>query len=621
MVKPSRLASGLWRAMANVLGAVTRSNSSMAGSTRDFPPTTKRIRRTSKNTDTEPDMSTILVLDITKLPDELIIRIFTYLDCQSLLACKQVCKFFDTITNMAEFRYKVELAAAGMEDGPPSALSNSDRLSLLLEHQAAWRALQWRTETVVPMSQGGVWEFYGGVLGQALARGREVLHFTQVPSELKGIEKKEWECELKMHARDFAMDPSQDLLVVVETQDEHHQQRVHLLSLSKGEPHPKACRPSVLTHAPSSPRPSFIITPCSEYVGVLFIGSNQDSDSELLIWNWQTGVLEMSLYGRELASFAFLSRQHVIVSYVKQIFDENPQPEPTFRVYDFKALSNEPIHMLDAECVMVLGLPLLEEDGVVLAAGIRSDPSPTWKPSDDLQVPFHTTRDDRLFVITFWVAEGNNITSLLMFLPSSTVLSWLANTERTLYVPWGHWGPEGTRVRRAPPGHSMVWVCYVHGQRFVAPYREGMQVFTAPRGPKAIQIFDFNQLAVQRALAQGDREENTEIIDEESVLRVNGVFAEPIRTSLPYLWRKADVPYHPQHTFDGVLIGEDAVVTVTSGRESEAGVRPVHRVRGDGGACGAASTLITLIPSDIALCAGFRDSGALCVLRKLQGAS
>ena len=41
-------------------------------------------------------MSTILVLDITKLPDELIIRIFTYLDCQSLLACKQV-------------RYSVEL--------------------------------------------------------------------------------------------------------------------------------------------------------------------------------------------------------------------------------------------------------------------------------------------------------------------------------------------------------------------------------------------------------------------------------------------------------------------------------------------------------------------------------
>ena len=121
---------------------------------------------------------------------------------------------------MAELRYKVELAAAGMEDGPPSALSNSDRLSLLLEHQAAWRALRWRTETIVPMSQGGVWEFYGGVLGQALSRGREVLQFTQVPSAIKGIEKREWECELKMHARDFAMDPSQDLLVVVETQDQ-----------------------------------------------------------------------------------------------------------------------------------------------------------------------------------------------------------------------------------------------------------------------------------------------------------------------------------------------------------------------------------------------------------------
>lgn len=121
------------------------------------------------------------------------------------------------MTNMAELRYKIELAAAGMEDGPPSTLSNSDRLERLLQHQEVWKALRWQSETIVPMTRGGVWEFYGGVLAQA--RGRETLLFKQISSKFKNIEEKDWECDLKLRVRDFTMDPAQDLLVVIAFQD------------------------------------------------------------------------------------------------------------------------------------------------------------------------------------------------------------------------------------------------------------------------------------------------------------------------------------------------------------------------------------------------------------------
>jgi len=67
------------------------------------------------------------------------------------------------------------------------------------------------------MKNGGLWELFGGVLGQS-SEDRS-LFFYQLPSSLRNIEAKDWALSAKdidVHARDFAMDPSQDLLVLVE---------------------------------------------------------------------------------------------------------------------------------------------------------------------------------------------------------------------------------------------------------------------------------------------------------------------------------------------------------------------------------------------------------------------
>ncbi|THG94950.1 hypothetical protein EW026_g6612 [Hermanssonia centrifuga] len=478
----------------------------------------------------------------------------------------------NTLADSAESRYKEELAAAGMEDGPPSALMSIDRLKCILEYQLAWRELEWRSEKLVPMLPGGVWELYGGILAQA--KDRQTLVFRQLPSEIRGIEEKQWEGNIGVMIRDFGMDPSQDLLAVIENPSGNGIHRVHLRTLSSGQPHPKACNPAVISHAPDGENFSFAIQIADEYLAILFIASGEDSRSELIVWNWRTGNVEMAIHGKELASFSFLTDRQILLAYIEIAFDELAPTftEPYFMVVDFKAGSPESTHIRDLDFEAAFHYPPMMPSATPLAVSIRSDPAPSWKPNEDLKVPFHAARDERLFVITFWVAADVNISNLIMFIPSSTIVSrlrTLQTNEKGRRFYWDEWGPTGTRLRFAPPGHSMVWVCYVLGMAFIAPFRSS-RALHPPRGPKMVQVFDFNQLAIKRALSRKEEEpqsEVTHIITEESTVSLGGVFVHDVHTSLPYRWRVKTVPVHPEHTFDAVMLGEDAIVTVTSRAE------------------------------------------------------
>lgn len=200
-----------------------------------------------------------------------------------------------------------------------------------------------------------------------------------------------------------------------------------------------------------------------------------------------------------------------------------------------------------------------------LAISVRSDPAPTWEPHPSLNVPFYTARLERLFVITLWVAEGANIYTLLLFVPSSTFNTRLkVSTKQRRRLSWDEWGPTGSRMIMAPSGHSMIWVCYVFGMSFIAPFRT-LETQDPPVGPKAVQIFDFNQLSLRRdAASMNDAESQvTHIIQGPSSLVLGGIFPKPILTSLPYRWRALSVPHHPDHAFNAVMLSEDSIVTVT----------------------------------------------------------
>ena len=115
-------------------------------------------------------------------------------------------------------QYAIELAAAGQVNGPEtSGSSSSSRLEALKKHQSSWDNLKWSRELRIPMEDGSLWELYGGVLAQSTVEG--TLTFMQLPSDLRSIEEKVWTLgpKLGLVVRDFGMDPSQDLLVLIQS--------------------------------------------------------------------------------------------------------------------------------------------------------------------------------------------------------------------------------------------------------------------------------------------------------------------------------------------------------------------------------------------------------------------
>jgi hypothetical protein len=77
-------------------------------------------------------------------------------------------------------KYKTDLCAAHMDDGPPSFVSKADRLKLLQARQTAWKNPTWTKKSAVSCDPNlTLWEYLGGVLGLAFGPS---LHFIQVSS-------------------------------------------------------------------------------------------------------------------------------------------------------------------------------------------------------------------------------------------------------------------------------------------------------------------------------------------------------------------------------------------------------------------------------------------------------
>ncbi|KAI0325496.1 hypothetical protein GY45DRAFT_1374683 [Cubamyces sp. BRFM 1775] len=534
-------------------------------------------------------------MNLLSLPPELLINVLLELDHVTLLRSRQVCSLLkDLMDNDVRLQYKVELAAAGMEDGQYSTLSAAERLRMLKARQEAMDKLAWTSREEIPMLQGGVWELYGGVLAQG--EGSRTLVFKQLPSSLRGIEGREWRIEdVGVHIRDFGMDPAQDLLVVVENRVEGTGMTcsVHLKSLTTGQTHPAASRPAVLTHTPHRGRYSYTIQVAEDNVAVLMTSSDEDH-SEFLIWNWKTGHRRLHITGADLSSFAFLSSRHVLLTSLPTMELDNNNvfhgDDPRLLVIDLERMPvQEEIEFSDLDYLCAFHYPPLNDNFATVSMSVRSDPAPNWTPSPELKVPFHVARQDRLFVITFWVVEGNmHIIPFISLVPSWTFLDCirsLAPGETGRVFEWSEWGPSGSRLIPAPPTHTSVWVCYVYGMTFAMSLRQGSQ--------RVIVTLDFNRLAISRARAEqqqleeqqqqqqqqqqeGEGGEGAEkaagdrkkvVLADDRPFKPANIFSEEVRTSLPHIMRKTS-PFGAEGEghFDAVMISEDSLVMVSSVR-------------------------------------------------------
>ncbi|KAH7925961.1 hypothetical protein BV22DRAFT_1194726 [Leucogyrophana mollusca] len=236
------------------------------------------------------------------LPFELIVSILRKLDARSLLRCCSVSHALNAlIASSTELQYLIELALDGMHDGPPSTLSTADRLARLRQLRAAWAALALPPAVSVPMpGPCQAYELVAGVFAKTTTTTRTAPFATQfLATALPGVADPGWSLErddLGVPTRDFAIDPSQDLIALVQLDRDDPpfvaqfmppgDLRIHLRTLSTNAPHSGA-RVPVLHCAVPFPITGAFIQIVDDVVGMLFWA--EPDGPRIILWNWVTG--------------------------------------------------------------------------------------------------------------------------------------------------------------------------------------------------------------------------------------------------------------------------------------------------------------------------------------------
>ncbi|KAL4069738.1 hypothetical protein V8B97DRAFT_1872356 [Scleroderma yunnanense] len=502
------------------------------------------------------------------LPMELMIRILSMMDYRTLVTCQQVCRLFDTlITTNSPLQYALELAAAGKEDNPHSSLDYSGKLDTLRKHQAAWRTLQWTDIKDIRMLRGNLWELYGGVLAQSDIN--DTICFRRLPSRIRGIEERVWSVTTSdLDLCDFTLDPAQDLLILItrpklrpQSSSENMEIAIHIRSLTTGNRHPLAPDPPVLRHIVDVPALdlSFLVQVCVDRVAVHFMRP-EAVPSELVVWNWKTGKLELNVYSFDIRAVSFISEHYLLIGSFGEAGEH--ATETCLYVLDLRICDSELVAFEDVNYRCAFRCPPCHPWVAPLALQIRADPTSPWTPPASSQVPFFVGQDLRLFIITMYMAIRNEVVQYDLFVLSSALLCLVDELDpddgRHIFL-WKDWGPRNTRLMESPR-HSSVWVCFVCGAKFASLATRDNLMNGAP---PTLEIWDFTPLSIRR---ERPLEEGTEIEwhDCDSTPIRGPVFLWNIQTSLPYrvVRRALPEPQLGDSVFIHALCSEDNLILV-----------------------------------------------------------
>lgn len=153
-------------------------------------------------------------------PDEILLSIFLLLpDAQTMLGCRLLNKRCrECIDSSTRLQYEIRLDAWGYEDVGPSnsdGVSVAERMKRLEEHIIAWSTLDWH-ETSIVLPKPGVRHISQGVWVAVPLSLRNTLMCIDLPSRLWGRPCATRNLSFSFPIRDFVVDPSQDLLILLE---------------------------------------------------------------------------------------------------------------------------------------------------------------------------------------------------------------------------------------------------------------------------------------------------------------------------------------------------------------------------------------------------------------------
>ncbi|KAL5478455.1 hypothetical protein ACEPAI_2639 [Sanghuangporus weigelae] len=431
------------------------------------------------------------------LPTELLVKIILELDWRSVLRLQLVNSAFNEIvTTHLAVQYHIELGISGMVDGPPipyAPFSTDERLRRLRVYQSRWKHFDFKRAQTVRKVTGSVWELASGVLAQGVSTsvaehiGRTAVRkllFTRLPSSARVESRtREWTHEYPDFAiRDFTMDPTQDLLVLLRESsgsggthahggsihggggggDDMNQAEIHLRSLRTSEKHADA-KHGVLVHGlhgGTTRATSHSLQICQDRLAILHKARAGHWPEKLVVYDWKKGKLLFEISFCGIMSYAFLTPQHLL--FAVQPFNVMPachgdhQPRLIICNIDYTAALSPSGHPESYAAICEFHLPELKQYADVVDILIRTDPVPSssptscsssyssgagkgscYEPSGGLLPPppaFSTAPSNRLFVISMQVEtvpddmgdhRASESLTLGLFVPLSTFLPFL----------------------------------------------------------------------------------------------------------------------------------------------------------------------------------------------------
>ncbi|KAI1793750.1 hypothetical protein LXA43DRAFT_1081303 [Ganoderma leucocontextum] len=521
------------------------------------------------------------------LPRELLLECSKYLDYRTLVRCTEVCKTLrQSIKESLELQYLIELGADGLIEGVGCTLPTSERLKLLLQRRARWRYLNWTH--IIPIAAPALcqaYELVDGVFASSMGNGfsgSRHLQLTWLPTSTDEATRTIERDDLGVQMRDFAIDPSQDLMALVIADDVASHLvglsfTIRLRTISGNKPHPQARVPQLQAPVPFQVGNSFVQI-VDDVVGAFFWVRGPG----LIIWNWRTGKIVVNCIGFDLPTgaydFAFISNRAYMItvttncgSIALYTFSDANEDNPSSSAPQSPSID----HRLLPTQIAILSLPPTNP-GVALqrflthAAPFVANPTPGRM--------FETSRDAHVHIMSLFYGDPSR--DYHLFLHNRFLLSHIppgvgsGEGVKVIEKQWDDWGPDNTRFVNWIT--HFQWLRYLHGQRVMFPPIP-LQVAEAEAdgdGEMVMLMIDFNvhpkrlddPVDATGNEMGGEGSAKYEIVNKEHTTAPEDVFEYPVISRLPYAvsTRKG---VRDVLDYTGFMIDQDRLIGMRSGDE------------------------------------------------------
>ncbi|CAE6508304.1 unnamed protein product [Rhizoctonia solani] len=508
---------------------------------------------------------------LSEISPELVIQILHYCEYPGILSFAATCKtYHELVAQSTSLQLHIELEVNGLELVKGSFqrdASYSVILKNLKRFCDAWLDLDFEApvERLVGNSEMLLWEMREGLYIRAFSRseGRFSDALQLIPLDQKIPDPPLLTFDFTFN--EFTADPGQALIAILSRDpDRDSHVHIHLRSSTTGLPHPLTRCPRLTAEFDFEPPyfwPGFSIE-IMGYMVLAKVSHPQAHVYELLIWDWNSGVLLHRISSRQgICDFAFLDKRHLVVLSGSRSNREHldalallvyalsndtsacaTSPNEALRVADFSI--SEPILRLE--------FPQIKEASKVSETGffLRSDPTPGRTIHAD-SVAFSC-----LYAITLSMAfffreaydHWGGQPYYRVFLDGRFLLDQIRTNPHgeTKVLPWSSWGIGATRWFTAPdePDH---WINWMSSSRFITP------LLNRPY----YCIFDFSPPSVGRSrdrFAQLYPAALDHLVDNSDLAMADGFQnLSRLGADIGYFFEKSP----PKHEFFVVTVGAD----------------------------------------------------------------